>query len=341
MATMACKDTEGGLSSGLSMWAMPRPLAPPGLEHFSNEPYDKFKHYDKFDHFSNLFGLEVQAAPKLLNGGLGTAAPLTDSWPVQELRRGGYNPHLHESTSLFATPMQVKNPPIISLSERLESHGMKSENCKVPPPTQIPTPSFCESERVRSQRFAPKKRDLFSQYSQHVGPVTTLMICNIPCRITQQQLVEVIDAMGFAGKYDFLYLPTGGRSSTVGSSNLGYGFINFADPVDSDPFQQAFLNFQFEGTSSTKVVTVRPAHIQGLENNILHFDRTAAKGRPRREGPFIRQPAKKVSDYQEETMSTQASSQDYTCAQQDLSCLEPSYFDFLDESQDFIVCGAA
>jgi hypothetical protein len=336
MATMACKDMER-LSSLLSIWGtVPRALAPPGLEP-----------YNKFEDFSNLFDLEAPGAPKLLIGGLGTVAPRVDGWPVQELGCGEYTPDLHESTSLFGTPMQVKNPEIVSLSEWRESHGGKSENRKAPPSreSQIPMPSFCECASVRSQRFASKKRDLFSQYSQHVGPIVTLMICNIPCRITLQQLVEVIDSMGFAGKYDFLHLPIGGGSSAGSRSNLGYGFINFADPVDAEPFRKAFMNYQFEGTSSAKVCTVRPAHIQGLENNILHFDRSAAKARSQRgEGPFIRQPVQKVSDYQEETTSTQAPSgmDDFSpsCVMQDLSWLEPSYFDFLDESPDFIVCGA-
>jgi len=191
--------------------------------------------------------------------------------------------------------VQVKTTPILSLSERLQGQMSKPDDRKAAPTQDPPSPPGMgdnDKVRPRDQRFAPKKRDLLSQYSHHTGPVVTLIICIIPCRITQHQLVEVINVMGFNAKYDFLYLPTGGRSSTVGSSNLGYGFINFTDPSDADPFTQCFTNYQFEGTSSTKVCTVRPAHIQGLENNILHFDRTAAKGRPRREGPFIRLPKK-------------------------------------------------
>jgi hypothetical protein len=215
----------------------------------------------------------------------------------------------------------------------------KMENRK-----ELPSSAGYESDKARSQRFAPKKRDLVTQWSHHSGPVTTLMICNIPCRITQQQLVDVINGMGFSELYDFLYLPTGGRSSTVGSSNLGYGFINFTDPSNADPFTQAFAGYQFEGTSSTKVCTVRPAHMQGLESNVLHFDRTAAKGRPRREGPFIRAPAKdspSLSEHSEESTQAAESMQDFNTLQDfnELPWLEPSsqYFDFLDESPDLIV----
>jgi len=298
--------------------------APPGLEF----AYDGI--------FSNL---DLQDS-NLLDGGLGTTAHLNPRsvWQMQD----GLMDGLSRPDPAIPDFKFVKKTPILSLSERLDGHAInpKGENRKATPPKDLVLPpgmGMCENEkgRVRDQRFAPKKRDLLSQYSHHTGPVVTLMICNIPCRITQHQLVEVINVMGFNAKYDFLYLPTGGRSSTVGSSNLGYGFINFTDPSDADPFTQCFTNYQFEGTSSTKVCTVRPAHIQGLENNILHFDRTAAKGRPRREGPFIRLPKKgrcleaAIKSFAEELSS---------CGMQDCSWMEASYFDFLEDTPEYIGC---
>lgn len=122
----------------------------------------------------------------------------------------------------------------------------------------------------RGARGAPKKKDLMTNYLSHDGPITSFMLCNIPCRVTQQQLAEVINSMGFQDKYDFLYLPTGGRSSKT-ASNLGYGFINFADPADGPGFIQEFSNYKFDCTSSSKVCMVKPAHIQGLQQNMRHF----------------------------------------------------------------------
>lgn len=124
--------------------------------------------------------------------------------------------------------------------------------------------------KARGARGAPKKKDLMTNYLSHDGPITSFMLCNIPCRITQQQLAEVINAMGFKDKYDFLYLPTGGRSSKT-ASNLGYGFINFSDPADGPKFIQEFNEYKFESTSSSKVCMVKPAHIQGLQQNMRHF----------------------------------------------------------------------
>lgn len=139
--------------------------------------------------------------------------------------------------------------------------------------------------KARGHRAA-KKKDFTSQYTSHEGPTTSLMICNIPCRVTQQQLVAVINSLGFTDTYDFLYLPAGGRSSATGSSNLGYGFVNFIEPEDASAFAATFTNFTFDDTSSTKVAKVRPAHIQGLANNIRHFGRSTTKHRLR--APLIR-----------------------------------------------------
>mmetsp|Transcript_21348 Transcript_21348/g.47237 ORF Transcript_21348/g.47237 Transcript_21348/m.47237 type:complete len:426 (-) Transcript_21348:142-1419(-) len=133
-------------------------------------------------------------------------------------------------------------------------------------------------QKVRGTKSGSKKKDLLTQYSTHTGPITSLMICNIPCRVTQPQLAQVVDSLGFENQYNFLYLPSGSRSS-AGSSNLGYGFINFADPENAEKFKRAFINYRFDGTSSQKVCRVRPAYIQGLENNLQHFGRNGSRNR--------------------------------------------------------------
>lgn len=285
--------------------------------------------------YSACNALDLQASHSF-DGGLD--APLTGGLVLGDSSRWAMQAHsnafLDASSENFGGVgmhwQQAKpssSPPVLRLSDRIQRQGELSE-----------------SSQARSQRFTPKKRDLLSQYSRHDGPIVTLMICNIPCRITQQQLVDVINGMGFRGTYDFLYLPTGGRSSSVGSSNLGYGFINFMDPATADPFTQAFTHYQFEGTSSTKVCNVRPAHIQGLENNIHHFDRTSAKGRPGREGPLIR-PSQKKGPPEASLACEEPSAQSRHIEEsvprskqlEELFWLAPSYFDFLEDKPDCIV----
>jgi len=92
-------------------------------------------------------------------------------------------------------------------------------------------------------------------------PVTTMMICNIPCRFGQADVVEAIHSVGFAGMYDFVYLPSrSGKHNT----NIGYAFVEFRSAQNAELFAQAFENFQFQGTKSSKTCTVKNAHHQGF-----------------------------------------------------------------------------
>jgi len=105
-------------------------------------------------------------------------------------------------------------------------------------------------------------------------PITTMMIRNIPCRCSEEDIMADIEALGFAGKYDFFYLPRDRRQK----SNLGYAFINLDCPKSAVNFQAKLQGYRFAASSksgSRKVCIVQPASVQGLENNYTHFRRTA------------------------------------------------------------------
>jgi hypothetical protein len=87
----------------------------------------------------------------------------------------------------------------------------------------------------------------------------TLMMRNIPCCITAMHLAAIIDERGFAGSYDFLYLPSYPRG------NLGYAFLDLKDASDAERFVDIFHGFQFPGKSK-KVCQIRPAELQGRAN---------------------------------------------------------------------------
>jgi len=42
----------------------------------------------------------------------------------------------------------------------------------------------------------------------------TMMICNIPCRLSEADVIGAIHSVGFAGTYDFVYLPDNRRHGT-------------------------------------------------------------------------------------------------------------------------------
>jgi hypothetical protein len=113
-----------------------------------------------------------------------------------------------------------------------------------------------------------------SEEAEVDAPVTTMMIRNIPCCCSNQDVIRDIDAFGFADTYDFFYLPQHRKS------NLGYAFINFTSVQLAAEFRERLQGHRFSsgsavrGNNSKKECTVSPAAVQGLKNNKKHFRRT-------------------------------------------------------------------
>lgn len=79
--------------------------------------------------------------------------------------------------------------------------------------------------------------------------------------------------MGFAGTFDFLYSPL--DKGTM--SNVGYAFVNFKSHEYASKCIEAFHNYRFKRHRKTsgKVAAVSAAHLQGLEANLAHYEKTA------------------------------------------------------------------
>lgn len=189
---------------------------------------------------------------------------------------------LGNSLDLEPWKVEIRDPSPNLGSGKEESHATSSTTSPSEENKQDSSQDSSQDSNQDSEENKDKKdkKDLVSEYLNHDGPITTLMICNLPCRITQKQLQETIDDAGFKDKYDFLNLPTGGRSAAMRAANLGYGFINFSEPSDAALFYSFFSDFRFDGTYSEKACAVRPAHLQGLSNNLRHMPR---KQRSRRQ----------------------------------------------------------
>lgn len=112
---------------------------------------------------------------------------------------------------------------------------------------------------------------------------TTLMIRNIPNRLTQSDLISELENLGFDGTYDFLYVPQdhGTQShrhhgpSKREVSNVGYAFVNFVEAEWADRCEAVFQDRVYPG--STRSSRVSTAHVQGLEANLAHYKRAAVK----------------------------------------------------------------
>eukprot|EP00929_Paragymnodinium_shiwhaense_P092006 TRINITY_DN51882_c0_g1_i1.p1 TRINITY_DN51882_c0_g1~~TRINITY_DN51882_c0_g1_i1.p1 ORF type:complete len:229 (-),score=35.25 TRINITY_DN51882_c0_g1_i1:85-771(-) len=96
---------------------------------------------------------------------------------------------------------------------------------------------------------------------------STLMISSIPSRCPCDDVLRVINELGFEGAYDFFYMPRR-RARSTGLS-FGYVFINFKDPLVGEQLTALAQakRLLFRGKPATLV----PAHIQGLDNLMEHF----------------------------------------------------------------------
>ena len=93
----------------------------------------------------------------------------------------------------------------------------------------------------------------------------TLIIRNIPNKYTMKLLLEEIN-LHFYGKYDIIYLPLDFEKG----KNLGYGFINFIDPIHIMYFYDEFIGKKWNNFNSEKKCQLAYSKIQG-KNEILKY----------------------------------------------------------------------
>jgi len=94
--------------------------------------------------------------------------------------------------------------------------------------------------------------------------ITTFMIRNVPLDVTQADLLERLDASGFADLYDFVYMP----SSFDQLENKGYAFVNFCSVAVAGAFVGAWHKNRPWGMRGGQQLNISPAAIQGLHANV-------------------------------------------------------------------------
>jgi len=97
---------------------------------------------------------------------------------------------------------------------------------------------------------------------------TTLMLRNLPNDYNRSMLLSLLDEEGFAGKYDFVYLPVDFASG----AGVGYSFINMTSHQDAEHFRVCFTGFTRWAFPSRKVAEVAWSNPnQGLAVHIERY----------------------------------------------------------------------
>lgn len=123
----------------------------------------------------------------------------------------------------------------------------------------------------------PRRVNLAKHYSSNnekKAEVTTLMVRNVPNQYHRGHFMEELDKLGFEDRYDFVYLPIDRQTQW----NVGYAFVNFDQPEDAQRCMKVMSGHKFTRLhpgQQMRHAQVSVAHLQGLEENLAHFQNTA------------------------------------------------------------------
>lgn len=166
----------------------------------------------------------------------------------------------HKASGL--SPIAFRYPSKLDANENL-SEGSTTDS----PMSHAPTDeSNCSqtSERSKDNVEMPMEQVPISE-----GNYLTVMMRNIPCACTCQDVLDAIKQKGFEDDFNFFYLPLRRERE-----NLGYAFVGFSDPDATRRFEKALTGHRFTQRNSRKVLSIVPAKFQGLKACIEHFKNT-------------------------------------------------------------------
>mmetsp|Transcript_20885 Transcript_20885/g.47569 ORF Transcript_20885/g.47569 Transcript_20885/m.47569 type:complete len:123 (-) Transcript_20885:63-431(-) len=107
----------------------------------------------------------------------------------------------------------------------------------------------------------------------------TLMLANLPCYFTVEDLVGKLDVHGFGASFDMVHLvSTELPGAEEGPSNIGYAFVNLCSPLEAERFAEHFGGMRL-CTWSAKRCVIRWSRVQGLQSSLRMVDKSVKKGR--------------------------------------------------------------
>merc|ERR1719189_3443101 len=94
------------------------------------------------------------------------------------------------------------------------------------------------------------------------------MFRNLPDGFTRAKLEKLLDARGFSGRYDFIYLP----AELSSGASFGYAFVNMCTDDDAKCFVKHFQGFEQWPTPCAKRALVHVSEaLQGLSDQIERY----------------------------------------------------------------------
>jgi len=120
------------------------------------------------------------------------------------------------------------------------------------------------------------------------GTNTTIMLRNVPRSLNRTMLLAELESQGFAGKFDFVYLPVDFEDTTRCGTNFGHAFVNFVSAQDAARARECFSDFTAWAVQCEKPCEAMwreqcqglTAHIQKYRNSALMHESVPDENKP-------------------------------------------------------------
>jgi len=168
--------------------------------------------------------------------------------------------HWGNQAACCPTPMCTIPPVLGSGPPGLERQGPRNRRIK------IVHDAGAEGD-VEHARDAESSSQTGSTDASLAVPHTSVMLRNLPNSYNRKMLMDLLDQEGFAGMYDFIYLPMDFKSHV----SLAYVFINFVNADVVMRFWKSFHGFSDWALPSHKVARVNWSECQGLAAHIERY----------------------------------------------------------------------
>merc|ERR1712187_942653 len=122
------------------------------------------------------------------------------------------------ATVVSSTQSTPATFPAIEEQSKL-SQAQSVEHQKSTVPTRPPG-SFDSTQKSESQTGTRRKT---RNTKSNTDARTTVMLRNLPSYSTREMLLDILDSLGFKGRYDFVHMPVDIKRLSC----LGFGFANF------------------------------------------------------------------------------------------------------------------
>jgi hypothetical protein len=96
---------------------------------------------------------------------------------------------------------------------------------------------------------------------------TTLMVRNLPAKLSQPEFVEQFTDAGYGGFFDFVYMPINLRAS----GNFGYAFINFSSHAVASHVMMQMQGSEEDSSDSSDKWICQWSNCQGWDANVERY----------------------------------------------------------------------